>query len=141
MNVNFRVYGTPKGQPRTKACIRGTHASVYTPTTADQWKLAVQESWREVCGHPTDPATCAILLNIIALFPRPQRLLTKKSSKERIPHIGKPDADNLAKAIMDALTFAGVWIDDGQVSFLVVSKEYVAIGEAPGADIIIRELP
>ncbi|SLM18278.1 hypothetical protein SPIRO4BDMA_40850 [uncultured spirochete] len=31
----IRVLGTPKAQPRVKAFVRGGHASVYTPSTAN----------------------------------------------------------------------------------------------------------
>jgi hypothetical protein len=37
----FFVTGLPKAQPRVKACIRGAHAGVYTPATADAWKKLI----------------------------------------------------------------------------------------------------
>ena len=37
-------------------------------------------------------------------------------------HGRKPDADNLAKAILDVLTEQGWWRDDGVVSELLVIK-------------------
>lgn len=46
--------------------------------------------------------------------------------KPNVPdwHGKKPDADNLAKAVMDAMSAAGVWQDDAQVSDLRVTKQY-----------------
>lgn len=39
-----------------------------------------------------------------------------------LPHTERPDVDNLVKAILDAMTRAGVWKDDAQVWLLTVSK-------------------
>ena len=40
-------------------------------------------------------------------------------------HCVKPDLDNLAKAVLDALTASGCfWNDDGQVSRLLLDKTY-----------------
>ena len=59
--------------------------------------------------------------------------MPKKWSKRRqtvfigTPHAGKPDADNLAKAIMDALNGVA-WHDDGQVARLGVAKAWAPAG-------------
>lgn len=53
-------------------------------------------------------------------------------------HTGTPDADNLAKAIMDALTQLRVWKDDAQVAHLIVRKLYDD-GRGPGCLVSIRE--
>lgn len=38
----------------------------------------------------------------------------------RMPDRGKRDLDNLPKAVLDGLTHAGVWLDDGQIDDLRV---------------------
>lgn len=55
------------------------------------------------------------------------------------PHTAKPDADNLAKAVLDAMTRAGAWKDDSQVSSLRVMKYYGTAGERTGVMITIHE--
>ena len=40
------------------------------------------------------------------------------------PRGKKPDADNLAKSILDGLTKGGAWKDDGCVATLIVRKKY-----------------
>lgn len=142
---SIRVYGIPKGQPRTKAFRRAAHAGVYTPSTADAWKLAVVAAWRELVarceeyGNPPEALAGPLALELVVLMPRPARLRTKKSPDGRVPHVGVPDADNLAKAAMDALTMAGAWVDDAQVVRLVVTKSYASKVEAPGAAITLAE--
>lgn len=45
-----------------------------------------------------------------------------------------PDIDKLCRAVLDALTDAGVWRDDAQVVELVATKTY---SEWPGVDITV----
>lgn len=53
-----------------------------------------------------------------------------------------PDGDKLARAVLDALTGAGLWADDGQVCRLNVTKVYVGPGESPpGVHIVARTMP
>jgi len=39
-------------------------------------------------------------------------------------HAGSPDLDKLIRGVLDALTAAGVWWDDRQVSRLIATKEF-----------------
>jgi hypothetical protein len=52
-------------------------------------------------------------------------------------HTGKPDADNLAKAVLDALTTLGIWHDDAQVCQLDTLKIYADSPQDEGAVIEI----
>lgn len=49
----------------------------------------------------------------------------------------KPDLDKLARAVMDAIGSAGVWVDDARVTELACVKRVAEIGEVPGARITI----
>lgn len=49
-------------------------------------------------------------------------------------HITKPDIDKLTRAVLDALTIAGIWRDDAQVCDLTVKKVYSA---TPGVEITV----
>ena len=53
------------------------------------------------------------------------------------PHTQRPDADNLAKTSLDAMTRLKWWGDDSQVSRLVVSKRW---GDVPGVHVVIERL-
>jgi Holliday junction resolvase RusA-like endonuclease len=48
----------------------------------------------------------------------------KINEDDFMPHIRKPDTDNLLKAVMDSITQAGVWKDDALVYFTEASKGY-----------------
>jgi len=131
----FDVQGLPKGQPRAKACIRGTHAAVYDPGTAEGWKAQVALAAQPFL--PPAPLDCPLRLTIVLFFPRPQRLMRAKDPEGPILCTAKPDFDNAAKAIADCLTQIGMWRDDKLVCSHMFEKYYTAKLSRPGAAIQI----
>jgi Holliday junction resolvase RusA-like endonuclease len=57
-----------------------------------------------------------------AVFARPKSHMTRKGVKPTAPQLPRPDVDNVAKAILDALQ--DVMGDDTNVRRLVVEKSY-----------------
>ena len=136
--ISFRVYGDPKPQLRPRAFVRqtadGPVARVYTPGTAEEWKSLVAGA---AMPHlPPDPINSPIDLQLAFYFERPQRLQRKRDPEGRIPSVGpRNDCDNIAKAVMDCLTQVRLWVDDGLVWRLVVTKQWVEkFGGRPGLD-------
>jgi Holliday junction resolvase RusA-like endonuclease len=127
----FDVHGEPKGQPRPRAFARGGKARVYDPGTAEAWKGDIALAARPFL--PTEPIDSPIKVAVSFYFPRPARLLRKKDPDGLIPHTAKPDSDNAAKAVLDALTTIGMWRDDALVSSLIAEKHYAARGQVAGA--------
>ena len=64
------------------------------------------------------------ILNVVidAVFERPKSHLRKAGVKPDAPKLPRPDVDNLAKAVLDALQ--DVMGDDSLVGRLVVEKSY-----------------
>ena len=63
------------------------------------------------------------------------------SRKKQSAHVGqyhtqKPDADNITKAVLDALTDCGVWVDDAQVASCQVIKRWTGKDEATLIEIV-----
>ena len=141
--LSFFVIGTPKGQPRAKACKRGNHAGVYDPGTADEWKMFVRDAalkaWDKIKWEGP------LRVDLTLYFPRPKgHFGTGKKAgilKETAPiwHTSKPDRDNSDKAILDALTNVQIWNDDAQVCDGRIKKLYAAPDQATGALIKISE--
>jgi len=63
-------------------------------------------------------------LNVVidAVFERPKSHMRKSGVKADAPRLPRPDVDNLAKAVLDALQ--DVMGDDTNVARLVVEKSY-----------------
>ena len=137
----FFVSGLPKGQPRVKAFARGKHAGVYDPGTADAWKGCVRAQFKDAAyelGKPVYMGPVAVAMRFV--MPRPKSHYRANGQlKPNAPRYvtSKPDADNLAKAVLDALTDVSAWSDDSIVASLSVVKTY---GSETGCEIQISPL-
>jgi Holliday junction resolvase RusA-like endonuclease len=126
MKIDFFVAGIPKAQPRVKAFVRGGHAGVYTPDSAESWKQAVR---REVAANaPESLVAHPVRVQLDFFLPRPKAHYKRDGSlKENWPiwHCKKPDLDNLIKAVTDAITDTQqVWLDDSQIYQILATKSY-----------------
>jgi Holliday junction resolvase RusA-like endonuclease len=140
--AQFIVDGAPKAQPRVKAFARKIGASyvarVFTPGTAEEWKSLVATAAKS--ETPPQPLEGPVSVQIDFYMPRPKSLY-RKSDPESIVWCGsKPDADNLAKAVIDAMTQLGWWRDDAAIARLLVTKSYTAKHGTPGARVKVEAL-
>lgn len=140
----IRANGMPKGQPRPRAFVRpgSGRAGVYDPGTAEGWKGAVAQA----CGELEGAALYTPLAVTLTFYmPRPKGHYGAKGrlkpSSPVYMHDSKPDADNLAKAVLDSLTAIRAWLDDDQVCELIIRKYWEQpMTHAPGCVIRISEL-
>lgn len=132
------IEGQPKGQPRPRAFARGGVARVYDPGTAEGWKSAIALGLRD--ARPEAPLVGPVRVYATFYMPRPKRLMRKSDSDHTIPHVAKPDIDNLLKAVFDACTQLGVWEDDAQVVDLSTTKAYAPKHHRAGLYITIEEV-
>lgn len=99
--------------------------------------------------RPAEPLDMPLSVKIKAYFTRPKSHYgTGKNSgklKQTAPkyHTGRPDADNIGKFVLDALSSV-YWRDDACIADLHVTKVYgpvaTAVGDMPGVNIEIRRL-
>lgn len=61
------------------------------------------------------------------------------SKRATPPAIKRPDLDKLIRAVLDALSSAGVWRDDSQVVSTLAEKRLAEIGEPTGCRIKVCE--
>ena len=138
MNLDFFVAGIPKAQPRVKAFVRGGHAGVYTPDSAEAWKQAVRSNATVVA--PESILTGPIRVELDFFLPRPKAHLGKgglPKPKSPVWCQKKPDLDNLIKAVTDAITDTQrVWLDDSQICEITATKTYAI--NAVGCSVGIR---
>lgn len=120
--ISFFIEGqaVPKGRPRFFR--RGQFIGTYTPTATRSWEQFVQfQALQYKPGN--NPPDCPVELHAIFTFERP------KSLPKRVTyHVKKPDADNVLKAVSDALE-GMFYKNDNQIFKLSVSKRYQVFGE------------
>jgi len=121
--IQFWVAGVPKAQPRPRMTRKG---HVYNPPTADDWKERIMWRARETRIPKMDGAVKVTLAFAMG----------GKDTVNGKPHASKPDADNLAKSTVDALTMVGAFVDDCQVFDLRVIKRY---GNPAGVLVTLEE--
>jgi len=114
------VPGNPVAQPRHRVSSIGGRARTYLPSKhpVHAFKEAIRLAAK---GGPI--FECPVWVGITATFAMPQSWTKAKRAKlDDTPHAQKPDADNVAKAVLDALS--GHWDDDCQVYELSVEKRW-----------------
>ena len=134
----FTANAVPKAQPRARATAFGGKARMWTPATADGFKLAVGVAARTAMPADILPLRGGVALAIAFYFPRPQRLARRSGgAREMIPYISRPDIDNLSKAVMDALVDCGALHDDAPIFHLAAGKYYAEPDGLPRAEIYL----
>jgi Holliday junction resolvase RusA-like endonuclease len=124
--VRFVVKGEPVAKPRPRVVTQEGRTHAYTPKHAKEWEETVQ--WFAAQHRPATPLDGPLAVALIFYLPRP------KTVKRPRPSV-RPDIDNYAKAVMDALNGV-MWKDDGQIVKLHCEKRY---GE-PRVEIEIQEV-
>jgi len=123
--INVTVLGEPKAQKRHRHAKRGNFIATYDPQKADKQDfLSIVQK-----NAPLEPLDRPLKVEINFFFSRPTNHYgTGKNAgvlKPTAPtfHTVKPDTDNLAKFILDAMNKV-YWIDDSRICNLVVTKKY-----------------
>ena len=120
--LDWCVYGNPVPQKRHRHTRQGR---VWDPSSAQ--KRAFLEASREACP------TCDVLrgplrMQLTFVFQRPKSHYTSKgklTARAPLQHVHTPDADNLAKFVMDSISGVGRFIlDDRQVYELSIAKRW-----------------
>lgn len=132
----FEVHipGQPIGKGRPRAFKKADGSiGAYTPEKTVRWEshaaLVMQQARVKAGEQP-------VAVVIEARFERPKRLQTRKHAERRnVPHTAKPDADNITKAVCDALEKSGAVHNDSQAYRVTVGKFYADAGQAPGVTV------
>ena len=129
------IPGDPVGKGRPRLGIIAGHAHAYTPKGTVEWERSaanmMRAAWRQA------PLDIPVSVTIEAVTARPQRLLRKKDPNCRLWRRAKPDADNVAKACLDAGNGL-LYEDDAQVAQLTILRVVAAEGEAPRVEVTVE---
>ena len=119
--ISFVIPGDPVPQPRPRVSTQGGFARAYVPAShaIHAYRKDVQLLAKSAGVVATsDPLS----VEIVATFARPTSHLTKKGVRAGAPKLPRPDVDNIAKGILDAL--GDLWGNDSCVAALSVEKCY-----------------
>ncbi len=123
MIYEFEIPGkiTGKGRPR----INTNTGIAYTPTKTRDYEELVQQYF--LLKYPRiKPFNNRVAITIIAFFSIPKTANKKEQEQmvnNTISPTKKPDIDNIAKIILDALNGI-VFVDDNQVTKILVEKQF-----------------
>lgn len=120
MMISITIPGDPVAQGRPRVTRFGT----YDPEKSRDYKAFVKYCALEV--KPDSPLDRPLAVTVRAFFPMPK---SKSKRWHTAALLGderptkKPDADNIAKIVCDALNGI-LWKDDSQIVILLVTKRY-----------------
>ena len=118
--VTFVVYGEPQGKARART-VRNQYTGKtmsYTPDKTALYENLIRMEYQAQCGgRYFGDALMAIVVDCYFTPP--------KTKKRRAKPAKKPDADNILKAVCDALNRVA-WKDDSQVVDARVLKSWAA---------------
>ena len=131
--IHFVIPCKPKGKARPRVTRNGT----YTPKSTREFEELIRSCYTSQVGQFTFPPGTPLVAIINAWFEVPKSC-TKKQREALLfrPHCKKPDADNIAKAVLDSLNGLA-FSDDGAIAHLIIRKLYT--DQSPCIDVHITE--
>ena len=135
-HVTFKVDGQPRGKGRPRFARRGAFVSTYTDAKTFAYEDTIRQSAQKSMGssEPLKTAIDAFIYISLAIPSSHSKKRTMDCLSGLEKAIKKPDADNVAKSVLDACNNV-VFVSDSQVVNLFVTKTY---GE-PFVEVLIRE--
>lgn len=142
--IIFNVTGEPVGKGRPRFYRRGKGVGTYTPDKTIEYEERIRQAFiRGVSTYgdkvPTFPEDAAVKMQIMATFGIPKSASKKKKAEMIAGFIRptkKPDADNIAKIVADALNGIA-YKDDTQLVEIEVRKFY---GEQPRISVNLERI-
>lgn len=141
--LRFTAVGHPAPQGSKSAVVVAGRARILEGRTRNQrerhadWRAEVTRAAWAAMGdaHRITPFLGPVAVEVLFRLPRPKSARVGWRWQWR-----RPDADKLARSVLDSLTVAGVVADDAQVARLVVEKVLAGPGEVLGCDVTVTAL-
>jgi len=134
---SFTIIGEPVPKGRPKFAVRGGYAIVYTPkkTRNNEKDLRAQM----LPYRPEKPLTSPVSLTFEFYFSPPKSL--RKWEKElvkaeKLPKVSRPDLDNLAKQLTDAMM--GIFFADDNLIYKISASKWYS--DRPRIQVSISEM-
>lgn len=143
-SITFIINGEPFGKKRPRAVSRGGFARVHNDPENERYELKVINAFQSKYGKSVETyfgKDDYLEAEIVSYYSIPKSFSKSKREKalglvNLIRPTKKPDLDNIAKSVLDALNNI-VYTDDSQIVKLVISKWYA---ETPYTSVHIRKV-
>lgn len=139
MYMFFEVPGTPRGKQRPRVVRQNGRTISFTPDQTVQYENLVRWCYKTAENSKRFPDDMPLKVIINAYYEIPKSVSKKKRAQMitgEIRPTKKPDADNIAKIICDALNGIA-YRDDAQVVTCIIQKWY---SEEPSVSVEIEEI-
>lgn len=118
------VYREPFAKERPRGTIISGHVNIYTPKKTVQEEKEIAEAWKRQNGLLPYEGPVVVRIVLGMSIPKSVSMRKKKDMLgRRVRPTVKPDVDNCAKLILDALNGLA-YKDDNQIVTLQVKKYY-----------------
>lgn len=140
--ITLDVPGAPTAKGRPRFSRRSGRAFTPAKTVAAEQTFAARVMGL-LSSHPSRaawPSSSALSVRVVFTLPIPPSWPGWRRQAAAVDEhraVGRPDADNLIKLVLDSCN-AILWRDDAQIVALEVAKRY---GAEPGTRIVVEELP
>lgn len=132
MRKEFKYVGKVIGQPRPRFTKQG---AVYEPAHAREYKAAIAAAYIEQCGaYNFGDLPVFVSISVARELPK---TMQRKTKDVTAPDLGKPDIDNIAKAVLDALEGIA-YNNDSQVVWLFAGKDARTAHDGAGDYMTVR---
>lgn len=136
LDILFEAPVVPHGKGRPRLAVIGGHARAYTPKDTERWEaafaaIAAEHAPRVALDEP-------VRVDVLAVMPRPKRLQRRADPDGLVWCESKPDADNVRKAVLDAMK--AWWRDDALVAAGQTVKAFAEKTGAPRVVVRVRTL-
>src|SRR5437660_9382526 len=115
------VYAKPLAKARPRVALRNGRAHAYTPDKTQHAEWQIRQTWIDEFGIES-AVNGAVSVELVAWLAMPKSV--PKSRRALSSPIHRPDVENLAKTVLDALNGVA-YQDDAQVVTLTAHKRYL----------------
>lgn len=137
---------TIPGDPRGKGSVRVYNGHGVKDEATEVYMSTAILFMRQ--NHHGAPLSGCLAMTMDVYLRRPEKLVPKVGPRIRAPQPpahafpapAKPDTSNVLKAVEDALTQAGVIVDDKVITMHVLGKYYVAVGDSPRVEVTLSAI-
>lgn len=124
--MTFTVEGSPQGKRRPRFTTVNGYARAYEHDSDALYENQIKLTFQNARPNDYDLYEKALSVRITALFDIPKafsKVKTQRALRGEIRPVKKPDSDNIAKVVCDALNGIA-YKDDTQIVELIVIKTY-----------------